>query len=154
MSQSKKVYLTDNERNYLKDLVSKEHCCQRLLQRANILLMADRTNGKWNRYKKIAESLYSSSSTVSSVCRQYVKYGLATALRGKPKFGRVIKTTKEVEDHLILLIQSKPPKDQRRWTLKLLADQLIKLGLVESISGVSVHKRLKKLGLKIRKSEN
>lgn len=153
MAQAVKVYLADHERSYLTGLVSEKHSCRLLLQRANTLLLADRTHGIWNRYEEIAELLHSSSSTVSSTCRRYVKHGLEIALSGKPKLGRIIKTTKEVEDHLILLVQDKPPEGQRRWTLKLLADQLMKLGLVDRISEVTVYKRLKKLELKINKDK-
>jgi transposase len=153
MTQVIKVYLTDHERNYLEGLVSEGHPCRRLLQRANILLLADRTHGMWNRYEEIAKLMHSSSSTVSSVCRRYAKYGLEIALSGRPSSGHVIKTTKEIEDYLILLVRNKPPKGQKRWTLKLLAERLIELGLVDSISEVAIHKRLKKLGLKINKDK-
>ena len=70
--------------------------------------------------------------------------GLETALGDKPRPGRAPKLTGDVEARLVLLACSQPPEGRTRWTLKLLAEQLVELGLVDSISEVAVYKRLKK----------
>lgn len=152
MGQSLRVYLSAEERSYLEGLISKGNHASRLLRRARILLLADRISDKWNRYGKIAEVMHSDPSTVSNVCRQYVMGGIEVALNEKPRPGRAPKITGEIEARLILLACSEPPEGQQRWTLKLLAGQLVELGLVESISDVAVYKRLKKTNLNLGKS--
>ena len=144
MGQSLKVYLPVDEKSYLEGLISKGSHPSRLLRRARILLLADRSGGTWNRYGKIAEMMHSDPSTVSNICRQYVLGGLEVALNEKPRPGRAPKITGEIEARLILLACSEPPEGQQRWTLKLLAGQLVELGLVDSISEVAIYKRLKK----------
>ena len=152
MGQSLRVYLPADEKSILEGLISKGNHPSRLLRRARILLLADRSNGKWNRYSKIAEVMHSDPSTVSNICRQYVLGGLDVALNEKPRPGRAPKITGDIEARLILLACSDPPEGQHRWTLKLLAEQLVELGLVESISTVAVHHRLKKMNLSPGKS--
>ena len=73
--------------------------------------------------------------------------GLETALNDKPRPGRMPKLTGDAEARLVLLACSQPPEGRTRWTLKLLAEQLVELGLVDSISEVAVYKRLKKTNL-------
>lgn len=150
MGQVLRVYLSIEERIYLEDLISRESRSSSIAQRARILLLADRAGGTWTRYQKIAEILNSSTSTVSSVCRQYITDGLKTALSKRPQPGHVIKITEEIESHLALLVLSRPPEGQRYWTLKLLSEQLVELGLVGNISKVAIHKRLKKMDLNLK----
>jgi len=144
MGQSLKVYLPADEKRALEELIRKGSHPSRLLRRARILLLADRSGDKWNRYGKIAEMMHSDPSTVSNICRQYVLGGLEVALNEKPRLGRAPKITGEIEARLILLACSEPPEGQQRWTLKLLAGQLVELGLVDSIGEVAIYKRLKK----------
>lgn len=145
MGQSLKVYLPGAEKSYLEGPISKGSHPSRLLRRARILLLAGRSGGKWNRYGKIADMMHSDPSTVSTICRQYVLGGLEVALNEKPRPGGAPKITGEIEARLILLACSEPPEGQQRWTLKLLAGQLVELGLVDSISTVAVYQRLKKM---------
>jgi Homeodomain-like domain len=70
---------------------------------------------------------------------------MEAALYDKPRPGRVPKITGDIEAKLTVLACSDPPEGHSRWTLQLLADKLVELNLVESISAVAIHKRLKKL---------
>lgn len=91
--------------------------------------------------------MHCNASTVGDICRRFVIGGLETALNDKPRPGRVPKLNGDAEARLVLLACSQPPQGRTRWTLKLLAEQLVELGLVDSISEVAVYKRLKKTNL-------
>jgi hypothetical protein len=93
----------------------------------------------------IAKALRCHRNTVGNVRRRFVTAGLPAALYDKPLPPRAPKKiTGEVEAHLIALACSAPPEGQRRWTLRLLANRLVELGLVDHISHVAVGARLKK----------
>ena len=82
---------------------------------------------------------------MGNIRRRFVTAGLQAALYHKPLPPRAPKKlTGEVEAHLIALACSAPPAGQQRWTLRVLADRLVELGLVEKISHVAVGARLKK----------
>jgi len=92
----------------------------------------------------VAKALQCHRNTVGNVRRHFVAAGLAAALYDKPLPPRAPrKITGEVEAHLIALACSAPPEGQQRWTLRLLANRLVELGLVERISHVAVGARLK-----------
>jgi putative transposase len=153
MEQNMRVYLSPEERQYLETRIKKGIHSARLLTRARILLLADRSDGEWRRYGKIAKALHCNASTVGDICQRFIIGGLETALNDKPRPGRVPKLDGDAEARLVLLACSHPPEGRTRWTLKLLAEQLIELGLVESISEVAVYKRLKKMNLNLGKSK-
>jgi putative transposase len=153
MGQALRVYSTDTERQQLTTLVRTGQHSARELNRARILLLADRSSGKWKRYGEIAEAVGSDSSTVNDICRKYALGGLEIALKEKTCPGRAPKITGEIEARLVVLACSDPPQGQARWTLKLLAAQLVELKLVDSISKVAVHQRLKKTNLSLGKSK-
>ena len=75
--------------------------------------------------------------------------GLANALYDKARPGATPKITGEIEAQLTLLACSAPPAGRSRWTLQLLADKLVELKLVDSISDVAVMHRLKKTNLSL-----
>ncbi len=85
-----------------------------------------------------------SKPTIIRTRRRYVLEGLEAALYDKPRPGAKPKITGDVEAQLTLLACSTPPEGKARWTLQLLADKLVELQLVESISDVAVMHRLKK----------
>ena len=147
-----RVYLSPEERQYLETRIKKGIHSARLLTRARILLLADRSDGEW-RNGKIAKALRCNASTVGDICQRFIIGGLETALNDKPRPGRVPKLDGDAEARLVLLACSHPPEGRTRWTLKLLAEQLVELGLVESISEVAVYKRLKKTNLNLGRSK-
>lgn len=149
MGQHLHVYLSEAERKQLSTLVRSGSSSARTLTRARILLLADRERQPKRSYQEIAEALLCGVSTVGSICRRYVAEGLEAALREKARPGAASKITGEVEAKLVMLACSEPPEGRQRWTLRLLAEQLVELGYVESISNVAVCKRLKKTNLNL-----
>jgi transposase len=89
------------------------------------------------------------ATTVGNIRRRYSREGLASALTEKPRPGKPPKVTGEVEAHLVALTCSKPPDGHVRWTLRLLANRLVELQQVESISHVAVRDVLKKMNLNL-----
>jgi len=85
-----------------------------------------------------------SAATVGRIRRRFVVEGLDSALQDKPRPGRVPKITGDIEARLTVLACSSPPEGHAVWTLKLLADQLVELGCVESVCTATICKRLKK----------
>jgi len=113
--------------------------------RARILLLTDYSQGNHWSDGAIAAALLCSQKTVVHVRQRYLAEGLAAALYDKPRPGQRPKLTGEVEAHLTLLACSDPPEGYARWTMRLLADKLVELELVEEISHVAVWARLKKM---------
>lgn len=144
-----RVNLTDEERNDLIALVSKGKGSARRLRRARILLLADETveDGGW-KDAAIAKALSASARTVERVRQSCVEQGIEAALNHtKP-----IKTRRKVLDgkaeaYLIQLACSEAPYGHESWTAQLLADKLIELELVETVSVETVRTRLKKMSL-------
>jgi transposase len=97
------------------------------------------------------EAAMVSQGTVTNVKKRYFAGGLQESLHDRPRPGRPPKITGDVEAHLIAQVCSEPPEGHERWTLRLLADRLVELELVESISHVAVSKRLKKTKLSLGK---
>ena len=92
----------------------------------------------------MAEAVMVHKQTVYNVRKRFACEGLDSALYDKPRPGQPPKITGDVEAKLVVLACSDPPEGRVRWTLQLLADKLVELNLVESISAVAIHKRLKK----------
>ena len=147
MSQHVTVLLSDNQRQYLENFIRRGKAPARLQTRARILLLADRSQGQQRSQQQIAEVTLVSPPTVCQICRRFVIEGMEPALQEKPRPGQAPKITGEAEAQLCLLACSDPPIGHAQWTLKLLADKLIELGFVDSISTVAVHQRLKKTKL-------
>jgi len=90
-----------------------------------------------------------SQGTVSNLKKRYFAGGLEGALFEKPRPGAKPKIDGEVEAHLIALTCSDPPEGYDRWTLRLLADRLVKMEVIDSISHVAVGEALKKMNLSL-----
>lgn len=144
MSQHVTVHLTADQRQHLESLIKKGKTPARIQNRVRILLLLDRSQGNQRTQKQVAEATLTDATTVCQISRRFVLEGMEAALTEKPRPGAVPKITGEVEAQLCLLACSDPPEGQAQWTLRLLADKLISLGLVESISTVAIHHRLKK----------
>jgi len=145
----KKLYvveLTEQERDYLKGLVSKGKVAAYKRRHAQILLKADAAPGGPARSDgQIVEALDVSRATVERVRTRCVQEGLEAAVnRKRQKNRRAKRIDGDAEAHLIALACSRPPEGRVRWTLKLLADRLIELELVETVSRETVRRTLKK----------
>jgi transposase len=136
------VTLTDDERQHLEQLLVKGKAAARSLRHAQALLKADQAVG-WTD-ADIAEAFGLSIRTVERLRQRFVDEGLEAALKPKavPRLPRKIDGA--VEAHLVALACSDPPQGRHRWTLRLLADKLVELDLVESISHEGVRQVLKK----------
>ena len=145
------IKLPEKERTELSQLIKSGKHSARVLGRARILLLLDRSQGEKRKLQAIAETILTSIGTVSNVKRRYLKGGLEHGLYDRPRPGAKPKIDGEVEAHLIALVCSDPPEGQVRWTLRLLADKLVELELVESISHVAIGDALKKTNLSLGK---
>jgi len=145
MSKALFVFLTSDQRDHLRSLTRSGTSSARVQTRARILLLADRSQGEKRTHQQITDALSVSGVTVSTLCRRFVNEGMDAALSEKPRPGQKPKITGEVEAQLVLLACSDPPAGQAKWTMQMLADKLVELELVDSISDSAVCERLKKI---------
>jgi transposase len=141
------VTLTKEERGYLSDLASKgEHKSQKILN-ALILLGCDAGNFQSNRStnEEIAKVLNISMKKIDRVKKRFVEDGFEAAL-DKRKADRVYKKKADgdFEAHLIALSCGDPPEGFSRWSLRLLADKVVELEYIDSISHEAIRRILKK----------
>jgi hypothetical protein len=146
MSNKKyQVYLTEDEKQALKALIHKGVAPARQIQRAHVLLKADVSEGQGWRDKDIRAFLDLGPHTVRRIRRRCFEVGaLATVQRKPPERQYVSRLDGEQEAHLIALACSAPPEGQARWTLRLLAERLVALAVVERVSHETVRQVLKK----------
>jgi len=140
------VMLTAPERAHLLDLIGAGTAPARKLIHARILLKADQgPDGPAWIDDRIAEALDTSQPTVSRVRKQYVQEGLEKALdRHPPTRVYERKLDGAQEARLIALACSTPPTGQAHWSLRLLADKVVELAIVDAISYQTVRRVLKK----------
>lgn len=148
-----KLYHVDlelSEQERLQKIVDKRKSTSQAVIRSKILLAADRNGeGKW-KDEKIASQYEVSVRTIERLRKRYVEEGLEVALKGKPRLNKdKIKFDGEVEAKLIALRCSDPDLGRSNWTLQLLADKMVTLDYVESISSESVRRLLKKTKLSL-----
>jgi transposase len=142
-----KVTLTAEERQQLHDLIRAGKAAAKKLTHARILLKADAAEGgpAWPD-ERIAEALDVSTDTIGRVRRRFVEEGLEAALvrkkQDRPSRERTLDG--RAEARLIALACSAPPPGRTAWTLRLLADRLVELEVVETVSHETVRRVLKK----------
>jgi len=146
MSTKYHVHLSKENRQELESLIRSGKSSARTQTHARILLLTDESQKKKKKKgtKEIASALLCSLPIITNVCKQFVEGGLEHALFDQPRPGAIPKITGEIEAQLTLLACSAPPEGRSRWTLQLLADKLVELKLLNSISDVAVMQRLKK----------
>jgi hypothetical protein len=140
-----RVALTTEERLDLERLVSAGKAAARKLTHARILLLADaRTEERSD--DDIAAALGTSLRTIARVRQQFVTVSLQVAIdrKSQPPRPDKVKIKGDLEQKLVALACSDPPQGRCSWTLQLLADELVVLGLVEAISTETVRQALKK----------
>ena len=146
------VILSPEERKALKKLITSGRGPARLFTRARILLKADQSDEgpAWSD-EKISEAFDVTVQTVERVRKQLVAEGLEAVLSRRPYTQKVSrkKIDGDVEAHLIALCCSDPPTGRVRWTLRLLADKVVELGYVDSLSYEAVRQTLKKTNLNL-----
>jgi hypothetical protein len=139
------VRLTTEEREQLEALVSKGRTQAYRIRHAHILLKADADGPAWLD-RNITEAFSCCRASVEGIRKRFVLEGLDAALKRKKRANPPIENILdgEKEARLIALACSKPPEGRSRWTLKLLADELVTLEIVERISYRTVQRTLKK----------
>jgi transposase len=135
-----KVRLEKEEREALLEMTGKGEVSARKMKRAQILLKADEG---W-KDKDIIAALNTSRSTVERTRKRFVEGGLEKALNEDPRPGQRLKLDGKAQAHLIALTCSEAPGGREHWPLRLLADKLVELGVVESVSYETVRMALKK----------
>lgn len=143
------IHLSKENRQELGSLIRSGESSARTQTRARILLLTDESQKKNKGTEEIASALMCSLPTITNIRKKFVEGGLENALYDKPRPGAVPKITGEIEAQLTLLACSAPPEGRSRWTLQLLADKLVELKLVDSLSDVAVMHRLKKMHLSL-----
>jgi hypothetical protein len=144
MGKHNYIYLDEEERILLMQLIHSGKSSARVQTRARILVLSDRSQGHKRTLAEVAESALCSVGTVRHVKRNYFVGGVEAALYEKPRPGATPTFTGEIEAQVTMLACSNPPAGHAKWTLRLLADHLIELHYVETISHVTVGKLLKK----------
>jgi len=143
------VELTTEERFRLQAMIGKGLSHQR--KHAQILLKADQgpEGPRWTD-AEIAEAFDCHPTTVENLRRRLVEQGLDTALEhGNRGSYRARKLDGKAEAHLIALTRMEPPEGRNRWGVRLLADQMVAQGYVESCSHMAVQRTLKKMNLSL-----
>lgn len=146
MAYPYRVFLDEAQRAHLRTLVGSGTAPARTLTRARILLKADHGEGGpgWSD-AAIAGALDVNPSTVQRVRRRFVEEGLAgTLARKRPDRVYERRLDGRQEAHLVALACSAPPEGHARWSLRLLADELVRLELAEAVSHETVRRTLKK----------
>jgi transposase len=140
------VHLASEERAQLTELISKGRRAASVLTRGRILLKADAHDAglHWTD-PEMAEAVETSVSSVHRVRQAFVEEGLAAALERRKPTGRQYRTLDGAQEaRLIAVACSEPPEGRVHWTLQLLADRLVALHVVPSISAECVRTTLKK----------
>ena len=134
------VTLSPEEREELLKLTKAGEISACKMKRAQILLKSDEG---W-KDREIIGALNTSGSTVERIRKRYVEGGLEKALNDDPRPGAKRKLDGRGEAYLLALTCSEAPDDHDHWALRLLADKMVELGYVESLSLEAVRRTLKK----------
>jgi transposase len=151
MPKKYRVTLTVEERDQLTALVSKGKAAARALTHARMLLLTDEAEGgPACTDAAVVQALQVGLCTVMRVRERFVEEGLDPALRPRPStYVQPRKLDGHLEAQLVTLACSEAPEGRARWTLRLLADRLVELGVVEEISHETVRQTLKKTSLNL-----
>ena len=149
MGKKTHVELTEEHRIELDQLIRTGDAPARTNTRARILLLSDQSQGQKRTDQEVADAVMCGKGTVVNVRRRLLTGGLPVALYDKGWPGAKPKLTGEVEAKLTMLACSEPPKGFARWTLRLLANQMVELGYIDAVSHVTVREWLKKTHLSL-----
>jgi len=144
------VRLTGQERQELENLIKKGKTQAYRIKHAHILLAVDADGPNWPDHQ-VAKAYKCHQNTVINVRQRFVEQGFQAALERKkqqtPSRKRIIDG--EGEARLISIACSKPPEGFAKWTMQMLADELVALKVVETVSGQTVWRTLKKTNLNL-----
>lgn len=144
------VRLSNEERNMLLDMVTTGKTAAYKIRHANILLKADIGGPAWND-EQIAQAFSCHRTTVELLRKRLVTQGLEAAVSRKkqkqPSRKRILDG--EAEAKLVAIACGKAPNGRAKWTMRLLADKLVEMEIVESVSHTTVWNTLKKTNLNL-----
>lgn len=142
------VELTSEERRQLEKLIKKGKVAGYKIRHAQMLLKVnqDKQGPSWQD-KRVAEAFGAHITTVERLRKRFVEQGLEAALERNKRQNYTRKLDGDTEAHLIAIACSDPPQGRNEWTLRLLADRLVELSVVDSISHMTVSRTLKKTSL-------
>jgi len=142
------VELTVQERTELEQLVAKGKVAGYKIRHAQMLLKADQAeHGPAWQDVRIAEAFGVHRTTVERLRKRFVERGLVSALEHQTRKNYRRKLDGDAEAHLIALACSEAPEGRSKWTLRLLADRLVELDVVASVSHMTIGRTLKKTNL-------
>lgn len=155
MAKTYHVTLTKEERTDLEKMIQRGKVAGYRIKHGQILLKLDEIpeNKGWTG-EKIGQAYGAHPTTVSAVARRFVEKGLEAALGRKEQENRCRKIDGDVEARIIEIACSEPPTGRQRWTLELIADELVRLKVVESISDTAICNTLKKTNSSLGKSRS
>ncbi|MBD0405498.1 helix-turn-helix domain-containing protein [Flammeovirga sp. EKP202] len=139
------IQLSEEEKNHIKELLSKGDIKSRVSLRLTSLLLLN----EQKTYKEVASILQVRLATISDWKKKYKLEGLKSLLEEKPRSGRPAGLTGENKAKITALACSTPPEGYSRWTLRMLADKVVELGYVDEISHTHVQEILKKTNLSL-----
>ena len=137
---SKLLFLSESEEAALQELLKKGVHWVRSLKRGQVLVGLHQGKSP----KQVVEQVGVSLARVYTIAKRYKQEGIGVALTEKPPSGQPSKFDKALEAQLTALACSPAPKGHSRWTLRLLADKMVELRWVDSISYQAVGEQLKK----------
>lgn len=142
------VTLTAEEHSQLLELVKTGTSQAYKITHAQVLLKLDESfNDKPWSIKQISDAYLISDHTIVAIAQRFVEEGCQGALERKKQLNRHHKVTGDIQAQIIATACSDAPLGRERWTLRLLADHLVELGVVDSISTTSIATTLKKTNL-------
>ena len=144
------VELTREERRYLVNLANNGKGAAFRIRRANILLKVDQGKHGCNwTDERIAEAFDCGTATIERLRKCWVEQGTEAALQREKRGPQQGKLDGDAEAVLVATACTDPPKGRAKWTLRLLADKLVELGVVESCSHMTVQRTMKKTSLSL-----
>ena len=152
MAPRYRVTLTQEERKNLEAISTKGKRAARtvLYARALLLLDAWEYGPKWF-VTRVSEALGTTTRSLEHLKKRFVEEGLSVAIERKKRLTppREIQFGGEFEAHLLALACSEAPEGRRRWTIRLLAEKIVELKMVSSVSPMTVCNTLKKMNLSL-----
>jgi len=151
MKRKYAVELTEEERVRAREIMHDPKTTKTFRNRANILLLADESQGKTLTYEEISKRCGVSAVTFYQVIKEYALYGLESTLhfRGREKPSNPPKITGEIEARVVALACGDAPEGYARWTVRLLSKRVVELGIIESVCPETIRSTLKKRSLSL-----
>jgi transposase len=147
-----KVTLTQQERSMLEELTRKGKATAFKYKHARALLLCDageHADADRLKMEQVAKAVGVTTRTIEHIKERFVKEGVEAAMTMKPKRSKKIIFDGAFEARLTTLACSPAPEGRARWTLRLLAEKVVELGIAPTVSPMTVHLTLKKTNLSL-----